>query len=171
MVMQVAEAIKQTVDQTASTLADLMLGVRRDWGKAFADILRDFGRMIIQMLVKALLLKALKSIFGGPFGGLLGEGGIVGAPGVPNLQAGGTVVRRETVFVAGERGPEAVIPLHKLPELVSEIEKRRGRRAANITLNINPTQLDRLFELAPASVRSRIYESTLPGSRYEDSRR
>lgn len=92
----------------------------------FTDIAEQFAQMIGKMIIQALALKAVKMIFGGPLGFLMGEGGIIGRPeGVPAQE--GLMVYGPTRVIAGERGPEVIFPLEKMRDIIrTEFQASRG---------------------------------------------
>ncbi len=89
--------------------------------KAFLSIIGEFDESFKSILEEisgaaGSLSKAFGSVLG-----LGGGGGLLGLLGIPALQEGG-IVRRPSLILAGERGPEAIVPLSRQqPE--SEEEK------------------------------------------------
>lgn len=91
----------------ATQFTDLIWSMGKGAKITFADIAASFGKMVTQMILQALALKALSFIPGFQFLAFAGKGGAT------RMQHGGIatapVVHRNVVF--GEAGPEAYVPL------------------------------------------------------------
>jgi TP901 family phage tail tape measure protein len=87
-------------------------------GKSFKDTLRDIGKQLLSMAANWVF----KSIFGKIFGSIGFADGGVFSKGAVQAYANGGIVSRPTLFpmangtgLMGEAGPEAVMPLRRLP--------------------------------------------------------
>ena len=86
-------------------------------------------------------------------GELGGLGGVGGAFEIPGMAEGG-IARRPSLRVIGERGPEAVVPLHKLGQVGGG-----GVSIGGITVNVNGSDLESAARLAAAKVYQAVKES------------
>ena len=118
-------------------------------GKQFDDVLKSLALRLSGVSINAALLPALSGISGGlnsMFNGLLGaapgrqfatggikpfaSGGVIGTPTYFPLMNGGT-------GLAGEAGPEAILPLTRGPDGQLGVASNGGRAAApNVTIHI-----------------------------------
>lgn len=108
------------VKTMGSSLVNFVIDGTQSFGEFAASVIKDIGQMIAQML----MLQALKAAFGGSsFGFMFGAKGMVVDRGnVIPFQHGG-IVEGPTTFplarnargMMGEAGPEAVMPLARLP--------------------------------------------------------
>ena len=118
-------------------------------GKQFDDVLKSLALRLSSVSINAALLPALSGITGGLhslFNGLLGAapgprfatggvkpfatGGVIGTPTYFPMMNGGT-------GLAGEAGPEAILPLTRGPDGQLGVASNGGRAAApNITIHI-----------------------------------
>ncbi len=73
-------------------------------------ILAELTRIIIRLLVQKLIIETIEAALTGVGGG----GG--GSTAIPALAEGG-IVRKPTLAIVGESGPEAVVPLDRINEL------------------------------------------------------
>ena len=100
-------------------------------GKAsFGDFARSILAMIMQMIIKMLILKAISSVFGFGVGGASG-GNVTAAKG----KAAGGGLNRGKPFMVGEQGRELFIPKtdgHLVPN-----HKLDGGEPLSVTFNIN----------------------------------
>lgn len=109
---------------------------------SFRRMSDEFGKMIMNMVAKALILKTLELIpgFGGISAGIklfgMKEGGIIGRPeGIPAQE--GLMVYGPTRIIAGERGPEMITSLERFAEVVRQELNRAGGGGGGITINID----------------------------------
>jgi hypothetical protein len=101
----------QVTDQFGQGMADMILE-----GKKFSDVIKGIWKSlanaiiaeIARMIAKWLVFQAMKSAAGGGFGGFFASGGIISEPSVI------TGLRSGISYVAGEAGPEAVVPMSQL---------------------------------------------------------
>jgi len=129
--------IAQTVGESLAyniggPLMDLIEGTKT-LKEAFSDMTRSMGRELIQMGVRLMILRAVKSVFN--FGGAAAEGGIF--PGGFQPFANGGIVNKPTLGLIGEgHNSEAVIPLKNgnVP-----VEMRGGSKALINSMTINVT--------------------------------
>lgn len=94
------------VDRASGALADFALSGFQNVDslrEAFANLFRDLAKQIIQLIIKILILKAIKAGLGGVD---LGGGG---GAGVEGSAAGGNIVGGQPRLV-GEKGPELIRP-------------------------------------------------------------
>jgi len=91
--------------------ADMILEGRK-FGDVIKAIWKDLARAVIaqiaKMIVKWLAFQALKAAATGGFGGFFASGGIISEPSVI------TGLRSGVTHIAGEAGPEAVVPLDSI---------------------------------------------------------
>ena len=144
-------------DEFGNTLTDMVMGAE----VSFSDILNSFTRMIADMAVKITIIQPMmKALFGqaagGEGSGLVGAlagavgtwiGGNVGTPttttpqsayggtfnpqGFPTTAEGG-IVTKPTARIFGEAGPEAIIPLDRMSQVMGSI----GGGGSNVEINI-----------------------------------
>jgi hypothetical protein len=158
------QEIKQTADVIATNMTSALMQVA-DGSKSLGEAMKDFAIQTLayftQMIIKALILKAIMAAMG------MGEGGTTeGMPGFdmlpfktggaffPNRRAAlasyqhGGVVNKPTLFnigEMGEAGPEAILPLTKTSKglgVTTKIESQGGvtpeaePRAMNVNMYI-----------------------------------
>lgn len=113
--------------QFASTLSKAFVGLAVE-GRSFGDVLRSLALSLSRMALSAAM-KPLEGIFGNMFAGLLSggtafaKGGLI-QQGMPVPFASGGVISSPIAFplaggragIAGEKGPEAIMPLARGPD-------------------------------------------------------
>lgn len=157
-----AEATQRAVDEVRDALKDafgsalktFVQGLRE--GKSFVDSLTgaldNLADKLMDMVLNNIISGFVGSLFGGGggLGGLFGGGGVgmglTGAAtygftgngfyGIPKLASGG-VLNRPTMAIAGEAGPEAVLPLMRGPGGNLGVIAANDNRGATSGLQIN----------------------------------
>lgn len=117
-------------------------------GKRFSDIMKQIWRnlaaeiiaMIARMIAKWLVWQAMTGGAGGMmgggggfFGGLWAKGGVINEPSVI------TGLRSGKQVIAGEAGPEAVVPMQDMGAVQQDVEAASvgGGAPVNVTVNIS----------------------------------
>lgn len=120
-------------------VADMILESRK-FSDVIKQIWKDIARAVIaeisKMIAKWLAFQALKAAGTGGFGGFFAEGGIISEPSVI------TGLRSGVTHIAGEAGPEAVVPLGQmnrpgLPKNATMDEAGAGGSGGSINLTVN----------------------------------
>lgn len=111
------------------------------------NVLQEVGKnMILASTAVEALTDALNALFGvgGAIAGiaagalLVATGAVLKNVNIPAFAAGG-IVTRPTLGLFGEAGPEAIMPLHKMPDLISDSLKMQLPQIA-ARLNVNNQQ-------------------------------
>ncbi len=137
--------------QFAATLSKAFVGLAIE-GRSFGDVLRSLALGLSRMALSAAM-RPLESILGGVFSSLLAGGGMAFAKGgiisqgLPVPFAGGGVIASPIAFplaggragIAGERGPEAIMPLARGPD--GRLGVRAGG-AGGVAVTFNVTTPD-----------------------------
>lgn len=157
-----ADALAVTVDQLSPRIRELEKnagGFARAMtsaftssvigGKQFDDVLKTLALRISDMALKAALApitQGLASGISGLFSGLFGGGGLgtVAASGAIKPFASGGVIGTPTYFplapgglgLAGEAGPEAIVPLARGPDGRLGVAAAQAGGTAQVTINI-----------------------------------
>ncbi len=85
----------------------------KDLFKALGDaIIAELTRIIVKLIIQELIIRAIKTALGG---GTTSGGEGPEPVEIPGAAAGG-IVRKPTLAVVGEAGPEAIIPLDRVSE-------------------------------------------------------
>jgi hypothetical protein len=168
---QLTEATAAAMQQNFSSL---FLDVMQGKLTSFSDFAKRIFQSIQQAAADYLGQIATNFLFGGKEGsgsGLLGnlfegigslfDGGGGGGSSLPSMQVGfepfarGGVLRAPTVFpmanglgLAGEDGPEAVMPLTRTSSGDLGVKATGGERPMNVTLNINAVDAESFERLA-----------------------
>lgn len=101
------------------------------------DMARAFISEVARMIAKWLAFQALKSAAGGGFGGFFATGGIINEPSVI------TGLRSGISHIAGEAGPEAVVPIPsggggaQRNAALAEVQGGQESQPMNVTVQIN----------------------------------
>lgn len=106
------------IKSMGQSIVDFAIDGTQSFSEFAANVIKDIGRMIAQML----MLQAIKAAFGGVGGMLFAKGAAFDRGNVIPFQHGGLVSGPTTFPLAagrrglmGEAGPEAVMPLARLP--------------------------------------------------------
>lgn len=110
-------------------------------GKALSDVLRDLAFSLSQNTLEAAL-QPISQALGKSLTGLLGSAGLVPSLPVPFAQGG--VIASPVTFplggqgrgVAGEAGPEAILPLARGRDGRLGVKADAGGPAVNVTFNV-----------------------------------
>jgi hypothetical protein len=130
---------KRTTGKTQDRrLADIETMLRRlaDGGGMEALLVARFGQMERQMeeMLTSLLVRTLAQTFNLGTGGTDLLGGLLGT--VPRLADGGVVDGPSMLALGGEAGPEAVLPLTRLPDGRLGVQTQAGSSPVTINLQI-----------------------------------
>lgn len=122
-------------------------------GRSLGDVLRSLALRLSEIALKAAfkpLTDAIGASLAGAIGGGLGfaHGGVI-RQGLPVPFAQGGVIASPVAFplagnrvgVAGERGPEAILPLARGPDGRLGV-RAEGRGAVNVTFNVSTPDLE-----------------------------
>jgi len=163
----------------------------RELSKAFGDV--AFKGMSLEDSMKRLLMRfsefafkramaPIENAFGQAFGNLSGPvSGGMGAPfasgatvgqAMPSLFATGGVVSNPTFFgfgrgntgIAGERGPEAILPLARGADGRLGVRSGKSTGGANVTVNISTPDVDG-FRKSQAQVGAILQRMVSSGNR------
>lgn len=133
--------VNQVTDQFGQGMADMIME-----GKKFSDVVKGIWKSlasaiiaeIARMIAKWLAFQAMKAAATGGFGGFFAQGGMITEPSVI------TGLRSGVSYIAGEAGPEAVVPVDKLRKGVenkgmgdSSAPTEPAGRSLNVTVNIS----------------------------------
>ncbi|WP_245422341.1 phage tail tape measure protein [Alsobacter soli] len=144
-------------------------------GRKLDDVLRGLGQKLQDMALKAamqplqaLLASGLSSL-GARLGASTGQGMGLGGFGPVQAFADGGVIRAPTYFplgqglgLAGEAGPEAILPLARGPD--GALGVRAGGGAASVTVNIAAQDVES-FRRSEASLTAAIARAVARGQR------
>lgn len=150
--LQRMRALKDMADDMGDSFADALLEFTQG-AKTAAEAARDLGMEIYKAFLQAAIAKpiaqAASNVFAGIFAPAFGvtaaHGQAFGDGRVIPMASGGALVDRPSLFgmdgasvLAGEAGPEAIMPLKRLPngKLGIETDGARGG-ATTITINFN----------------------------------
>lgn len=139
--------------QFARTLSDAFVGVALK-GKSLGDTLRSLALQLSDLVLKAALKpleQGLGNLFTGLFSGALAfaKGGVVQG-GLPIPFAHGGVIQSPVTFplangrmgLAGERGPEAILPLARGPDGRLGIAAASAGSGINVVFNVSTPDAD-----------------------------
>lgn len=101
-----AEDVGQSIGQNFTRAFGQIIDGTKSAAEAFSALASAILSDLAKMIARALIFRAITSVIGGPFG-LAGAGG--GVNQIPGFQRGGMFSGRRP-FIAGERGPELVVP-------------------------------------------------------------
>jgi len=114
----------------------------RNLQDAVASLAEDLARMVFRQAVTEPLAKAITVGIGRFFGPEAAAGAVLDRGRIIPFAAGG-IVDRPTLFplaggagLMGEAGPEAIMPLRRLPDGRLGVEARGGERPVNVTVRI-----------------------------------
>ena len=147
-------------------------------GKQFDDVLRSLGLRLSSMVVSAAfkpiasgITGGLNSLVGGLFGGA-GGGSIAAAMGAVKPFAAGGIIGTPTYFplmsggtgLAGEAGPEAILPLQRGPDGQLGVAAGGGRGGTNVTIHIATPDADS-FRRSESYITGQIARAVARGQR------
>lgn len=156
---EIITRFKGCVDSIVDTFRDGMVelittgniaeeGLAEIWERMKKAFINAITAMVAEYIAKMTIILTISAITGipvGAIGGALGMGGIVG---LLSLQKGG-IVRKPTIALLGEKGPEAVVPLEKT-----------NRIGTNLTFDISIHTMD--LRAGMDVVRERLVRDILP---------
>lgn len=170
------DIFKSFAEQSRGTLSDVLFdGMKgemkdfEDYFQAFSDsLLRTLTDAISRMIVEWLLLRSTMTMGSAAFGMMGGGSGMFFAKGAAFHRGGvtpfadGGVVDRPTVFpmprgtgVMGENGPEAIMPLKRLPGGRLGVEAQSG---GNLTISV-PVTVEKKSNRMAAELRTEIEDT------------
>lgn len=153
-IVEVSESIAQSIGDGLLQAMTLAIEGTQDWGESLRQILADVSKQIAQTVMQILVIKPLvESIKGGLSslgGNLLGnasgnafnasnnivpyaKGGVVNSPTLFRYKNGGIL---ET-GVAGEAGPEAILPLRRGRNGQLGVASEGGSSPMQVTVNVD----------------------------------
>ena len=146
-------------------LPRLLLAALREIGQQLFDFGKGVGGEIargIESVIKDIPVlgdaySAGKSVIGGAVGAA--QGAIGGAASFFGIGAEGAIVSRPTLSLIGEAGPEAVIPLHRMPGASPLPAGGAQPQTVNITVNVQGDVLD------DAELGSKVYDALVSHTR------
>lgn len=159
------ERIGDLADGVARSISNAFRGALTD-GKSFQSLLGDIARSFSDIALKA----AIKP-FGDLVGGLVGNlfAGTNPALGTVTPFARGGVIARPSYFplgsglgLAGEAGPEAIMPLARGPD--GRLGVAGGRGAVNVTFNVTASDA-RSFAASEAELSAMLLRAVKRGTR------
>lgn len=139
----VADGVMRLGNGIADSLWDAAMSGKASFAEMTSSILLDIAKMITKMLI----MKAIQSAMGMP---MLADGGVI--PFVPGYAKGGaftnSIVTSPTLFrfakggsqigMMGEAGPEAIMPLTRMPNGKLGVESNGGGGGSYTTNVFNP---------------------------------
>jgi hypothetical protein len=134
----VFNAMRNIEENIGSVFFDAMMGKMKTFKEYLRAFVTDIARTLSQMMARnamAGLISSIGSAFGSTIGSVVGgvDAGVpVGAGGVHGYAYGGITTGTS---IAGERGPEAVVPLPGSRSI--PVEMRGGGGGGNVTYIIN----------------------------------
>jgi phage-related minor tail protein len=116
-----ANAVSNVLAPAFSQFFDALVSGSQNFGEAFKNMLKSILSQIVATIAQAAILSAIFSAFGlggGSAGGFMGLFKSFLGIGAKPMAAGG-LVTAPTYALVGEAGPEAVIPLDRMNELMA----------------------------------------------------
>lgn len=115
-------------DKLGPVFTDLFANITSDGQNAFKAFIKAIGDLIKRLIAAAIAAVALSAILNAIFPGLGGKASFKAIFGsLTGLKfADGGIVSRPTLGVFGEAGPEAVIPLSRLPQIIGSAQGNGG---------------------------------------------
>lgn len=145
------DAMEMSMARLPSTMSDAFVSAIRN-GQSLSDTLKNLLQDIGAVIAKALIMKAIKGVFGFSDGGVFehpfNEEGFASGGAFRNghllAYAKGGIVNKPTLFpfangtgLMGEAGPEAIMPLKRGADGKLGVEGGGGQGITNLTVNIN----------------------------------
>lgn len=141
MAEQVEQVTTNAIQNLENALVEFTTTGEFEWSDMVDSMIADITRLIIRTQITGPLAQSLGSLFGGLFGSADGNVFSGGRP-VRGFARGG-VVFQPTIFpmangtgLMGEAGPEAIMPLQRLPSGRLGVEAT-GSGAPNYTVNVD----------------------------------
>lgn len=160
------ERIGDLADGVARTISSAFRGALVD-GRSFKSLLGDIARSFSDIALKAAI-KPLGNLVGGLVGNLFAgtnpalgtvtpfaKGGVIATPSYFPLGRGGT-------GLAGEAGPEAIMPLARGPD--GRLGVAGGGGAVNVTFNVTASDA-RSFAASEAEISAMLLRAVKRGTR------
>ena len=160
------ERIGDLADGVARSISTAFRGALMD-GKSFKSVLGDIARSFADIALKAAF-KPLGDLVGGLVGNLFAgtnpalgnvtpfaKGGVIATPSYFPLGRGGT-------GLAGEAGPEAIMPLARGPD--GRLGVAGGGGAVNVTFNVTASDA-RSFAASEAEISAMLLRAVKRGTR------
>jgi phage-related minor tail protein len=160
------ERIGDLADGVARSISTAFRGALVD-GKSFKSVLGDIARSFADIALKAAI-KPLGDMVGGLVGNLFAgtnpalgnvtpfaKGGVIATPSYFPLGRGGT-------GLAGEAGPEAIMPLARGPD--GRLGVAGGGGAVNVTFNVTASDA-RSFAASEAEISAMLLRAVKRGTR------
>ena len=133
----VSDAVMNTFrnieDSMSSVFFDAMMGKMKSFKEYLSAFVQDIGRTISQMMSRYIMQLAIQGVASG-VGGMFGGGAVASTGGFPARLAEGGVT--QGMSIAGESGPEAVVPLPDGRRIPVDL-KSGGGRGVTVNFNIN----------------------------------
>ena len=136
------ESLGDTVEDWGKKSGDAMIDMALSGKGSFKDMVDSMIADLVRLIAKQLILKTLG---GGIFGGIFGDGAVFSGGKVTPFARGG-VVSSPTLFpmargmgLMGEAGPEAVMPLKRTSSGqlgVQVADGGQGKTPGNVTINV-----------------------------------
>jgi hypothetical protein len=128
----VTNTFRNIEDNMSSVFFDAMMGKMKSFKEYLSAFVQDIGRTISQMMSRYVMQLAIQGVASG-VGGLFGGAG-ASTGGFPARLAEGGVTNG--ISIAGESGPEAVVPLPDGRRIPVDL-KGGGGRGVTVNFNIN----------------------------------
>jgi sugar-specific transcriptional regulator TrmB len=135
-----SEELKDAITGWANGFSKTLSDIVWDSETSFSDIAESFGRMLTQMSMQRFIVTPFLDWFGGLFPSAQGN---VFASGNLLAYGKGGVIKKPTVFpfasgigLMGESGPEAIMPLTRLPSGDLGVKAKGGNAAPNVKINV-----------------------------------
>jgi hypothetical protein len=124
-------------DKLGPVFTDLFANIATEGESAFKSFIKAIGDLIKRLIAAAVAAAALSAILNAIFPGLGGKASFKAIFGqLTGLKfAEGGLVTRPTFGMFGEAGPEAVIPLSRLPQIIGQANNGNGA-GGNFTARI-----------------------------------
>jgi len=118
--------VARKIEESLSTAFEGIMHDARNWRDVVTNLIGDVRRAFERLVAQMLARKMMGLLTAGGTGGLLG-----GLGGLFKPMALGGIVNQPTPILAGESGPEAIIPLNKKGALPEKSQPVR------VTVNVN----------------------------------